>query len=156
MSSARPIASWREAGSCTDGPRVPAGPVPGPDGTAAVIKIEQTGAWWLRWWRGSPAGIGWGGLPGLVLWAALMACLLITEVIWRYVFHRAYTVHVRTTGQPAIKTSARLPSEVAACQSAARLATRFQAEGPAALRDQSWAAAPPPPAPQNANTADDG
>jgi hypothetical protein len=108
-------------------PQVPPGPVQGPGGCTAVIKVYQTGLWWLRWWRAPAVG---GGLGSTVL----VACLLITEAIWWFVFHRGYTVHVRTNGHPPVKISVRLPNEVAACRAAARLASEFRAGGPAALQ----------------------
>jgi hypothetical protein len=48
------------------------------------------------------------GHPGV-----LLATLLILETIWWLVFHRSYTVHVRTKGQLALKINVRLPDEVA-------------------------------------------
>lgn len=69
---------------------------------------------------------------------ALLAGLLISETIWWLVFHRNYTVHVRTKGQPALKINVRLPDEVAAYKAAVILVSRFRADGPAAL--PSWQA----------------
>jgi len=112
-------------------PLVPAGPVQGPGGSTAVIRVDQAGAWWLRWWRNPMPSVTGGGGPLTVL---LLACLLITEAIWWLVFHRAYTVHVRTNGHPPEKISVRLPSEVAAYRVAAQLVSQFQTEGPAALQ----------------------
>lgn len=117
-------------------PQVPRGPVQGPGGCTAVIAVEQTGAWWLHG-PGPYASAGPGSGPAAVL---LLACLLITEAIWWFVFHRGYSVHVRTKGQSPVKLSVRLPDEVAAYRAAARLVSQFQAEGPAALQGH-WAEA---------------
>jgi hypothetical protein len=115
-------------------PQVPLDPVQGPGGSAIVIRVDQTGVWWLRWWREHH------GPDGGVLSVLLLTSLLITEAIWWFVFHRRYTVHVRTNGHPPIKRSIRLPTEVAAYRAAARLVSQFQAEGPAALQSH-WAEA---------------
>ena len=109
---------------------VTAAPIRGPDDSAAVISIDQSGARWLN--PLNPAGpIGPGGPTDL-------ARLLIAEAIWWLVFRRSYTVHVRTNDHPPIKIHIRLPSEIAACHAAAQLVSRFQDDGPAAL--QSWRA----------------
>lgn len=120
-------------------PLVPNGPVQGPSGSAAVIRVDQAGAWWLRWWRNPvpPGGGGGGGLLGVVL----VVCLLITEAIWWLVFHKAYTVHVRTNDHPPIKMTVRLPNEAAAYRAAAQLVSQFQVHGAASLQGQ-WADAP--------------
>ena len=107
-------------------PQLPDGPVHGPDGSTAVFKVELAGFWWLRWWRNA--------VPGGPLAPLLLACLLISAMIWRLVFHRAYVVHIRTNGEPAKKLSVRLADEVAAYRVATQLARQFQAEGAIALQ----------------------
>jgi hypothetical protein len=69
---------------------------------------------------------------GLIVWSAA------SEAIWWLIFHRSYTVHVRTNGQLPLEISVRLPDEVAAYHAAATLISRFHADGPAAL--PSWRA----------------
>jgi len=113
---------------------VPRGPVAGPGGSKVFISVEQTGLWWLtRWWKNPvpPTG-GGGGFLGI----ALIVSALISEAIWWLVFHRTYTVHVRTNDRPKVKISVRLPDEVAAYKAAVILVSRFPADGPAAL--QPW------------------
>ncbi len=106
-------------------------PIRGPGDSAAVISIDQTGTRWLS--RSNPVGPTGNGGGALVL-----ACILITLAIWWLVFHRTYTVHVRTNDQPPLKIHVRLPSEIAAYRAAAQLVSRFQNDGPAAL--QGWRA----------------
>ena len=123
-------ARWQERGRLYS--LVSSGPVEGPGGSEVFISVEQTGLWWLRWWK-KPVPTTPGGSW---LSVALLTSLLISEAIWWLVFRRAYTVHVRTNGHPPMKLSVRLPSEVAAYRAAAQLVSRFQAEGPIAL--QGW------------------
>jgi len=115
---------------------IPSGPLEGPGGSTVFISVEQTGLWWLHWWKKPAPTTGGGG--GGWLAVALLAGLLISETIWWLVFHRNYTVHVRTKGQPALKINVRLPDEVAAYKAAVILVSRFRADGPAAL--PSWQA----------------
>jgi hypothetical protein len=123
------MARWREVEPLRR--LVPSGPVEGPGGSEVSISVEHTGLWWLHWWKnpvpsGGAGGGGWITVP-------LVISLLISEAIWWRVFHRNYTVHVRTNGHPALKISVRLPDEAAAYNAAVILISRFQADGPAAL-----------------------
>ncbi len=45
-------------------PLVPADPVQGPGGSTAVIRVGQTGAWWLSWWRNPVPPVTGGGPLG--------------------------------------------------------------------------------------------
>ena len=108
---------------------VASGPVSGPGGSTAVIRVDQSGLWTPR----NPVVPTGGGAGG----ALLLAYLLIAMAIWWVVFRRSYTVHVRTNGYPP-KIHVRLPNELAAYHAAANLVSKFQAEGPAAL--ESWRA----------------
>lgn len=109
---------------------VTAGPVKGPGDSAAAISVDQSGPRWLNPLK--PGGpIDPGGPVTLLR-------LLIAEAIWLLVFRKSYTVHVRTNGRPPVKVRVRVPSEIAAYHAAARLVSRFQDEGPGALR--SWRA----------------
>lgn len=127
-------ARWRELEPLRR--QVPSGPVQGPGGSEAFISVMQTGLWWLRWWK-KPVPASGGGGSGWVS-VPLLISLLISEAIWWLVFHRNYTVHVRTNGQPPLRISVRLPDEVAAYKAAVILVSRFLADGPAAL--PSWRA----------------
>jgi hypothetical protein len=109
---------------------VTAAPIRGPGDSAVVISVDQSGPRWL-----SPLNLNGGiGPAGPVD----LPRLLIVEAIWWLVYRRSYTVHVRTNDHPPVKVHVRLPSEKAAYHAAAQLVSRFQDEGPAALR--SWRA----------------
>jgi hypothetical protein len=124
-------ARWRELGPLRE--LVSPLPVLGPGGSEAVISVEQTGLWWLHWWKQPVPGTGAGINP--IGWIAvpLGVSLLVSEAVWWLVFHRSYTVHVRTNGQPPVKISVRLPDEVAAYNAAVILMSRFLDNGHAAL-----------------------
>jgi len=109
---------------------VGSGPVSGPGGSTAVIRVDQSGLWAPR---GPAVPAGGSGVGS----ALLLAYVLIALAIWWVVFRGSYTVHVRTNGCPR-KIHVRLPNELAAYHAAADLVSRFQAEGPAAL--ESWRA----------------
>ncbi len=108
---------------------VTAAPIRGPGDSTAVISVDQSGPRWLS--PLNPDGLGPAGPVDLLR-------LLIAEAIWLLVFRKSYTIHVRTNGHPPVKVRVRLPSEIAAYHAAARLVSRFQDNGPAAL--QSWQA----------------
>lgn len=118
-------ARWRETERLRQ--MVPRGPVAGPGGSTAAIRIDMSGFGWLP--DGPVVSSDGGG-------GALIAVpLLITWAVWWLGFHRSYTVHVRVTGHlPKVKV--RFPDEVTAYRAAARLVSRFQAEGPIEL--QRW------------------
>jgi hypothetical protein len=112
---------------------IPSGPVAGPGGSTAVISVEQTGLGWLRWVNMRP-GMATGGTGGAPIMALLVA-VLVSLAVWRWVFHRAYTVYLRTNDMPPVKINVRLPDQEAACHAAAQMVSRFQAGGSVALAD---------------------
>ncbi len=122
--SDRQLARWQELERLRQ--QVPSGPVTGPDGSTAVVRVYQSGTRWLVQTKPvGPTGSGGG--------AILFAAILITEGIWLVVFRRTYTVYVRTNSRPTVKMTVRLPTEVAAYRAAAQLVRRFQADGLSAL-----------------------
>ena len=120
-------ARWRELEPLRQ--LVTATPIRGPGGSTAVISVDQSGPRWLS--PLSPGGLGPAGPVDLLR-------LLIVEAIWLLVFRRSYTIHVRTNDRPPVKVHVRMPGEKAAYHAAAQLVSRFQGNGPAALR--SWQA----------------
>jgi hypothetical protein len=113
---------WQKAEALRQ--RVPRGPVEGPGGSQVLIRVELAGFWWLS--GGYSGGSSGGGVLGL-------AAMLISLAIWWLVFHRAYTVHVRTNDRPPVKIHVRLSGEITAYRAAAQLVSQFQDLGPAAL-----------------------
>ena len=120
-------ARWREVDPIDQ--LLASGPVRGPLGSTAVIRVYPT-AWP---WRGTVVSSGGGG------GAYVLAFLLIIAAIRFLIFRRSrsWTVYARYDGYPP-RTRVRLASQQAAYRAATELVGRFQAEGPTAL--ESWQA----------------
>lgn len=116
-------------------PLVPDEPVQGPVGPPVKVEVCPAGTYWLGIFGGRMAGgIGVGGpaaLLGLTWLGAGAVSALTSFLLWRYAFHKAYTVHFRTIEYdlPATRGSVRLPTEPEACRYAAELVSRIRSEG---------------------------